>query len=221
MPWCPKARKRPVSGKTNGPMYDQSPAPGIQVLGAVLHVNVSDGNLYNWVAGDHDMSCHFEVYKDGSAEQYLDTNASSWCQVDGNNTYLSIETEGFPNEPLTPAQLETTAQIVAWCARMHGFPLRVADSVGERGLGWHGMGGAAWGGHTGCPGDKRKAQRAEIIARAKEINNPPKGLSMEDKARLDKLEKDFNRLLELIQAVGQAVQDNTSVATAVKEIRKD
>lgn len=219
MGWCPKARKRPVQGHTNGPMNDQSPAPGIQVLGAVLHVNVSDGNLFNWVAGDHNMSCHFEVYKDGTAEQYLDTNLSSWCQVDGNNTYLSIETEGFPNEPLTAKQLETTAQIVAWCAKTHGFPLQVAERVGERGLGWHGMGGAAWGGHTGCPGDKRKAQRAQIIARAKEINNPRKGLSVEDKARLDKLEKDFNRLLELLQAVGQAVQDGTSVAAAVKDVR--
>lgn len=60
MSWYPGAKKRPISGHTDGPMHSYR--------GVVLHVNESNGNLYNWVAGDHNMSCHFEVYKDGSVE---------------------------------------------------------------------------------------------------------------------------------------------------------
>lgn len=155
----PHARWRPVSGHTDGPMRSHT--------GVVLHVNASNGNLYNWVAGNHDMSCHFEVYKNGAIEQYIDTADSAWCQMDGNADYLSIETEGYPNEPLTPAQVRAIAGLIAWLHDVHGIPMQLANHPGERGFGWHGMGGAAWGGHTGCPGDKRKAQREDILARAR------------------------------------------------------
>jgi hypothetical protein len=161
----PGAAWRPVSGHTNGGMNSYT--------GVVLHVNVSNGNLYNWVAGDHDMSCHFEAYKDGSLEQYLDTGVSSWCQMAGNNDYLSIETEGFPGEPLTAAQVTTIGKLMGWINRTHGVPLQLADTPGQAGLGWHGMGGASWGSHFDCPGDLRKAQRAEILAVAKGTAAPP------------------------------------------------
>lgn len=163
--WLEKlATKRPVPTHTDGPMSKH--------LGVILHVNDSDGNLYNWVSGNHNMSCHFEVYKDGSAEQYLDTEDSSWAQEAGNATYMSIETEGYPNEPLTDAQVKKCAEIVAALHKEYGFPLHLANTPGERGLGWHGMGGQAWGNHPGCPGDKRKAQRADILAQAGAILAP-------------------------------------------------
>lgn len=162
--WFPDiAKKRPVSGHTDGPMRGY--------LGIVLHVNESNGNLFNWVSGNHDMSCHFEVYKDGSAEQYIDTALSSWCQKDGNWTYLSMETEGYAREPLTDAQLTQCARIVAATAKAHGYPLRIAGAPGVAGFGWHGMGGASWGGHTGCPGDLRKHQMPEILSRATSLLN--------------------------------------------------
>lgn len=163
MVWLAGVTKRPIQGHTDGPMR--------QYLGAVLHVNQSNGNLFNWVSGDHNMSCHFEVYKNGTAEQYLDTAVSSWCQESGNNSYLSIETEGYDTEPLTVAQLHTVANIMAQLSHAHSIPLQLAETVGQRGLGWHGMGGAAWGGHTGCPGALRKAQRSTIIETAHAILN--------------------------------------------------
>jgi len=151
----PGAKWRPVSGHTDGPMRSYR--------GAVLHVNESNGNLYNWVAGDHDMSCHFEVYKDGSIEQYLDTADTSWCQMDGNPDWISIETEGFHTEALTDAQVQAIAGIMTWLNQTHHIPLRIANTAAEHGFGWHGMGGTAWGGHLDCPGDKRKAQRQQIL----------------------------------------------------------
>lgn len=53
---------------------------------------------------------------------------------------------------------------MAWLHSEHGIELQIANSPSDRGFGWHGMGGAAWGGHTDCPGDKRKAQRQEILS---------------------------------------------------------
>jgi hypothetical protein len=152
----PRARYRPLNQFSNGAMHSYR--------GVVLHVNDSDGpSLYNWIAGGHDMSCHFQVAKDGTIEQYIDTANSSWCQADGNNDWLSVETQGFPTEPLTPAQVDAIRGIVSWAHLTHGIPLQLAETPAGTGLGWHGMGGDAWGGHPGCPGDLRKAQRAEIL----------------------------------------------------------
>lgn len=161
MPLFTGATHRIVAGHTDGPMSAH--------VGVVLHVNESNGNLYNWVNGDHDMSCHFEVYKDGTAEQYLDTANTSWCQMAGNGTYISIETEGYHTEAFTPAQVDRIANLVAQAHLIHGIPLQVADEPGQRGLGWHGMGGNAWGGHPDCPGPKRKSQRKEILAKARAL----------------------------------------------------
>lgn len=148
-------------------------------VGVVLHVNDSQGNgvtsvngdsLYNWIAGDNNMSCHFQVSQTGGVEQYVDTDNASWCQMAGNGTYISIETEGIPGTNpagLTDAQVHACAGIMRWLHDTHGIPLQLAEAPGQRGLGWHGMGGAAWGGHTSCPGDVRKAQRAQILALAK------------------------------------------------------
>lgn len=140
--------------------------------GVVLHVNQSDGNLYSWVAGDHDMSCHFEVYKSGAVEQYLDTDLTAWCQMAGNADYLSIETEGYDTEALTDAQVHTIASILHWANEVHGIALQLAEQPGQRGFGWHGMGGAAWGGHPDCPGVLRRNQRAQIIQLATETDMP-------------------------------------------------
>jgi hypothetical protein len=155
MPVYPGAIWRPVEGHTNGPMD--------AYLGVALHVNQSNGNLYNWVAGDHDMSCHFEFYKGGDVEQYLDTNESSWCQKNGNNTYLSFESEGYTTEELTPAQVSKMAKVYAWLHEVHDIEFKLADKVGDLGFGWHGMGGYDWGNHLNCPGDLRKTQRSEIL----------------------------------------------------------
>lgn len=153
----PGASWRPISGHTDGPMRSHT--------GAVLHVNESNGNLYSWVAGNNGMSCHFEVYKSGAIEQYLDTDVSSWCQMAGNADYLSIETEGYTTEPLAGPQLTAIVGLYAWLHALYGIPLRLAEAPGQAGLGWHGMGGAAWGGHPACPGDLRRAQRQTVLDR--------------------------------------------------------
>jgi hypothetical protein len=135
------------------------------VRGLVLHVEVgteagTDGWFHNPSAK---ASAHFGVAKDGTLHQWVDTADKAWAEAAGNPYWLSVETEGYPNEPLTAAQIQTSARLLAWAAGAHHFPIQVTDSVTGYGFGVHSMGGDAWGGHTGCPGALRAAQRPEIV----------------------------------------------------------
>jgi hypothetical protein len=137
--------------------------------GLVLHVTAGNGNPGNWwrsPANKSLASAHFCVMKDGTLIQYVGCDKIAWAEVSGNGQWHSCETEGFPTEPLTDAQVHTLGRLYAWGHATFGWPLQSTDSVSGTGFGWHGMGGASWGGHTGCPGELRKAQRAQILALA-------------------------------------------------------
>ena len=158
---CPFAVYRPVSSH-GGAMN--------QVLGSVIHVTAGEGDPYNEFANPaNQVSSHFGIgngqggMADGLIEQYVDTANASWAQAAGNYSYLSVETEGQPTEPLTTNQVLSFARLFAWMSKGYCFPLQVTDTVGQKGLITHGDGGAAWGGHTGCPGPLRAAQRAQIV----------------------------------------------------------
>ncbi|MFJ6214852.1 N-acetylmuramoyl-L-alanine amidase [Streptomyces sp. NPDC092296] len=139
--------------------------------GLVLHVQDDTGNPYAWFNNPSSQaSSDFWVQRDGSIDQYCDTGVDyAWAQGAGNPYYASVETEGHPDTALTSDQVEAVAQIYAWGHSEFGWPLAVVDSTTAHGFTYHGAGGAAWGNHPDCPGDLRKAQRAAIISRAKEI----------------------------------------------------
>ena len=133
--------------------------------GLVLHVQAGNGELYGWFNNPAaSASSHWWVGKDGRIVQYLDPeNHQSWAQAGGNAEWHSVETEGYPHEPLTPAQMAGVARIYTWGMNRFGWPAQLANTTSSKGFGWHGMGGSSWGGHTGCPGDARKAQRQMIL----------------------------------------------------------
>lgn len=135
--------------------------------GLILHVATgpADASLYGWFSNPTaSASSHWWAGASGGAEQYLDPmEHQSWAQADGNASYHSVETGGDPDAPLTEAQCQAVARIYRWGHDRFGWPYQLAEAPGQKGLGWHGMGGAAWGGHTGCPGDLRKAQRQHIL----------------------------------------------------------
>lgn len=143
--------------------------------GLVLHVQDDNTSPYGWFnTPSSQASSDFWVSKTGTIEQYVNTGVDyAWAQAAGNPYYASVETEGHPNEPLTDAQIEGVARIYAWGHGEFAWPLIVVDSTTAHGLTYHGVGGAAWGGHTGCPGSLRKAQRTEIMSRAKQLVAPP------------------------------------------------
>lgn len=146
------------------------------VRGLVLHIEEgSETGTNNWFHNPGaQASAHFGNPKTGPLDQWVDTDDEAWAEMAGNREWFSVEHEGVAPCSLTPSQLENDAQLLAWLHKNFGVPLQVTDDPNGFGLGWHGMGGQAWGGHLGCPGDPIKAQRAAIIARAKAIANPPK-----------------------------------------------
>lgn len=190
MPVFPGAIWEPIPGHTDGPMAAH--------LGLVLHVNDADSyDLHDYFSRpDIEVSSHFQVTKDGKVFQYLDTGVSSWCQSDGNRDYLSVETQGFPSEPLTIAQVSSLASLYRWLHTMHGLPYQVADTVGARGFAWHGMGGTAWGGHFGCPGNLRKAQRVVILRLAQTPTTGGMTMDPEVKAAFDHINDLFRLILK-------------------------
>lgn len=134
-------------------------------LGLVLHTQQGNGSPFGWFNNPRSQaSSHFWVGKDGTVEQYVDTDQRAWAQAAGNDSYLSVETEGFVTEPLTTKQTRALADLYSWGMFAYAFPKRLAERPGQMGFGWHGMGGVAWGNHPGCPGDVRKAQRSAILA---------------------------------------------------------
>jgi hypothetical protein len=154
------------------------------VMGVIMHTMV--GNLPGTISWFNDSaaqaSAHFGVDQTGSIHQFGPVNGwEAWAEAGGNPDWYSIEfaDNGNPAEPLTAAQVNAAAQLLELLSRpaVGRFTLQVSDSPGTEGFGWHGMGGAAWGGHYDCPGDVRKAQRAQIVQIAQAIRTP-KGTSM-------------------------------------------
>jgi hypothetical protein len=133
-------------------------------LGLVLHVQEGNNGLSGWfnnpTAG---ASSTWWVSKSGILEQYVDSDICAWAQSAGNSTYNSVETEGFVSEPLTAAQEAMLARLYNWGIGVYKWAKVLSEAPGQNGFGWHGMGGAAWGGHGGCPGDLRKNRRQTIL----------------------------------------------------------
>lgn len=158
------------------PCVNGTPGGGSsQMMGLVMHTEV--GNEPGTIARFNDpaaqVSAFFAIGQDGAIWQFgpVGFNWAAWAQMDGNAAWYSVEDADntHPSNPLTPAQVTAFAQILECLSAFAGFPLQVTDSPDMKGLGWHGMGGVAWGDHPNCPGDVRKAQRPAIIALAKEI----------------------------------------------------
>lgn len=146
---------------------DKFPGPP---LGWIMHVQVGNGDPYNYFAGlekPHRKFSSYWISKRGVCKQYQIRTRQSWAQGAGNPFYWSVEFEGFPNERISILQVNTAA-------RLHNL-LRTPDAVvnkpGGRGIGTHSMGGEAWGGHA-CPGPIRAAQRLDIIGVAQNLRNP-------------------------------------------------
>lgn len=184
MPRYPGARWEPITGHTDGAFRKP-------ILGVVLHVNdgspssaTSNNDLFNFMqasSGSGAVSCHFQVGKGGVVWQYIDTNQTAWCQGAGNAQYLSIETQGLPNEPATPQQVQAIGELLRWLNVAHGIPLQLAEKPGQAGFGWHGMGaanGANWG-HAACPG-VRKDQRGQMLMVARALSPSGEGTPIGD-----------------------------------------
>lgn len=134
------------------------------------------GTLATFMDPGSQVSAFFSVGEDGTAHQYLPVGRGyvAWAQVAGNPGWYSCECEDKvnPGTPMTDNQVTVFAQIYSALAERDGFGYAVTDdTVSGHGLITHGDGGDAWGGHPDCPGKVRKAQRPEILARARAVRD--------------------------------------------------
>jgi N-acetylmuramoyl-L-alanine amidase len=159
-------------------------------------------------------SSHFGVDKQGKLDQFVDTADKAWAEVGGNSFWWSIEHEGLTGDSLTPEQIATDARLIAWLRTITAFPLQLTDDPNGRGLGWHGMGGAAWGNHPNCPGEPIKANRQDII----NLINGGIFNMLNDAEQAELLQKTRELHKFFLEPVGDV---NAGVPWAVNEILND
>ncbi len=156
-----------------GPTVNKTSNAMGNVAGVVLHIQEgTEAGTESWQRNPaSQVSSHFLAPKRGRLRQMVDTADKAWCQAAGNAHWLSIENEGYHGQLLTADQLESCSQVLAKAHQLYGVPMVATNDPYGSGLGWHGMGGAAWGGHYDCPGTPIVGQRPAIINRATEIVN--------------------------------------------------
>jgi N-acetylmuramoyl-L-alanine amidase len=185
--------------------------------GICEHVAVSEAaSLFNYFNQSGNPTSHFYVRKDGKVEQYVDTIYIAPCQLDGNPTLISIETQGGVNnpdsEPWTAAQCESLAGIAAWAHKLHGIPLKsMPNSLpSSTGVGYHRLGvdpwrvpnGEKWSSAYGkiCPGTGKIAQIPGIITRANQLTTGDDGAMAWTDAQITKHLENQQILINLIEA---------------------
>lgn len=164
--WRPVTNQSSPTSRNHGQMTHN--------LGLILHVQQGNNSPYGWFQNpESEASAHFWISKRGTVEQFVSTGIRAWAQGDGNDSYCSVETEGYPQDPLTLEQVNALARLYAWGHRVHGWSYLLAEAPNQHGFGWHGMGGSGYGGHPNCPGVLRRAQRRLILDRAAAFASPP------------------------------------------------
>lgn len=158
-----------------GPTVNEYVGGMIDRHGLVLHIqDGTESGSESWFKDPSaQASAHFLNPKSGNLRQMVDTDDAAWTEMAGNRHWISVENEGLGGDALTASQIENCARLLAWLHSTYGVPLQSTDDPAGSGLGWHGMGGAAWGGHYDCPGEPVKAQRPAILARASQLVGQP------------------------------------------------
>lgn len=150
--------------------------PAITPTQVIAHTAVDGLNttsLYDWFANGTNLEAHFYVAKDGTVEQYMDTEVRADANNKANGRAVSIETwdgralgggKVAPPNRWTPAQAAALTDLIGWLCDTHGIPRRVAPAWDAPGVGWHNLYPQWSPGATGCPGPPRAEQlRDEII----------------------------------------------------------
>jgi len=149
-----------------GASYEPVPShsgPMTAHLGPVMHQQAGMGDCFGFFdVPSNQASSTGWISKTGDLKQYVDGDMAAWTQSGGNFTYNGFECEGGP-EPLTDAQVLTFARVYVAGHLHYSWPLVITDTPGTPGFILHSDGGAAWGGHTSCPGPARAAQRGAIL----------------------------------------------------------
>jgi hypothetical protein len=145
--------------------------PRIKPRIGILHIDAGNASsLYNLFLGNQrdggsKVESHGFVKKDGTLEQYRDTDFEADAQAYGNPFSLSFETQGYGPGLWTAEQIAMIKRIMLWCRDEHGIPLRVVTSYNDPQGGWgfHRMFDQWNPNHHSCPGDDRVKQFYDVL----------------------------------------------------------
>lgn len=154
-----------------GPTVNENVGGMVDVRGLVLHIQEgTEAGSESWFKNPAaQASSHFLNPKTGNLRQLVDTRDKAWAEAVGNSHWISVENEGYSGDFLNHSQLANVVALYSWLNQVYGVPFLIADSPTGDGLGWHGMGGTAWGNHPNCPGDPIKNQRQYVLDMASGI----------------------------------------------------
>ena len=117
-----------------------------------LHVAVSERVSLHSMFSNSGIACsHFYVAKDGTVEQYIDTKYRSASDMNGNDSTISVETQGglgnsskLNAEKWTDAQFNALVKLWKWARDTHNIKNQVAKNTqtndNSAGLSWHRLG---------------------------------------------------------------------------------
>lgn len=124
-----------------------------------FHVAVSNSDsIYHIFARSRSACSHFYVNRKGEIEQYIDTKYRSASDRDGNDSTISVETEGgvsnVNGETWSSDQVKALIRLWAWLRDTHDITNQVAKNTytnaNSSGLSWHRLG--VQGNFEGRPG---------------------------------------------------------------------
>lgn len=198
-------------------------------------------------------AAHFSVFGDGTIVQSRDTRYRSAANLNGNHRVIAIENEdhgspAFPAwtgsdvPPLTDAQVEADARILAWAHTEHGVPLQLCPDSrpSSKGLAYHRQGidgnfgsfrfpgrvpsGENWSSSFGkvCPGDDRIEQRTDILRIAQSLGDDM--FSDKDRALLqeiaatqeESMDRDRDRMTRVMARLAKILEESKDDATRKK-----
>jgi hypothetical protein len=174
MDWIPFAHRIPLTLNFGTGVHGMRRP----IHGMALHVTDGHPNFgglrSSWSHSDQHVSAHFAIAQDGRLAQFVSLQDAAWA-VGGDNHrnddqyWFSVENVAHGGEALTDAQIRTNAHLLVWLTQMFNFPMALANSRDDFGLGYHSMFRRA---HPSCPGHRVIAQRPEILQRAASWNAP-------------------------------------------------
>ena len=117
---------------------------------------------------ESEASAHFGVSRGGAVWQWVDTDDMAWHAFDANAYSIGVEHAGFPDEPLTDAQINATGALYAWAHKHYpAIDLWINKHITGSGIGYHSE-YHEWNldAHT-CPGSIIEGQISDILTVAK------------------------------------------------------
>lgn len=146
------------------------------VYGLVVHITVGHptfGELIaHWSHPNVPVSAHFAIRRNGELGQFVSLKDSAY-HVGGDSHrnddqyWYGVENVGNPSEGLSDEQISTCARLFHALSTAFSFPLSVASSREEHGLGYHSM--FHRGTHLHCPGNLAVSQLPLITEAARAL----------------------------------------------------